>query len=87
MANLNLNITIPDAYAKAILDDFCLYHGYQDEIEVDGVMVANKITKQQFAKSKVANFIKESVKAHRATAKAEEARLAVIELVDSMEIS
>jgi hypothetical protein len=71
---MNLSLTVPNEHAVAILNDFCEYHGYQAQIEVDGEMVANPQTKPQFAKAKVADFVKESIKAHRANKKAEVAR-------------
>jgi arginyl-tRNA--protein-N-Asp/Glu arginylyltransferase len=86
MATMNLTLTIPAQHAQAILNDFCEYHGYQEQVEVDGEMVANPQTKPQFAKAKVASFVKESVKAYRANKQAEEARQAEIDLVEAIDI-
>ena len=87
MATMNLSLTVPNEHAVAILNDFCEYHGYQEQIEVDGELVANPQTKPQFAKAKVANFVKESIKAHRVIKKAEEARLSEMDIVEAIEIS
>jgi len=86
MAQLNLTIQVPDQHAVAILNDFCEYHGYQTQVEVDGEMADNPQTKAQFAKAKVAEFVKESLRAHRANKKAEEARQTEIDLVEAIEI-
>jgi len=87
MATMSLSLTIPDQHAVAILNDFCEYHGYQTEVEVDGELVANPQTKPQFAKAKIALFVKESIKAHRANKKAEVARLSEVDIVEAIEIS
>lgn len=78
MATLSLSVTVPDAHAAAILADFCAYHGY---VGGEGQ------TKAQFAKSVIARFVKECVKAQRASAAAEAARAAQVAEVDALVIT
>lgn len=88
MATLQLNLTVPDAQATAILNDFCAYHGYQATlVDENGVETANPQTRALFAKAKVAEFVKNSVKSYRANAEAELARQAQIAEVDAISIS
>ena len=89
MATLNVNLTVPDAQATAILNDFCEYHGYQEEIAdpegAEGDMIDNPQTKVAFTKAKVAEFVKNSVKSLRANREADLARdeqIAEVDLID-----
>lgn len=77
MANLNLTLTIPDDKAAEILNDFCEYHGWTSK---------SQLTKTQFAKARIAEFVKESVKALRANREAKLARQTQIEEVDKIDI-
>ena len=87
MATLNLNVTVPDAQATDILNDFCVYQGYKSIIKDDqGNEIPNPQTKAQFAKAVIANFVKESIKSYRANASAEIARLAKITEVEAISI-
>ena len=83
MATLNLSVTVPDAQATAILNDFCMYNGYQETINGQ----PNPQTKAQFAKSVVISFVRESIKAQRATAAAQAASAVVIADVNAIAMS
>jgi len=87
---LKLEVNIPDDKVTGVLADFVHYHGYQDKISTivdnEEVQVDNPQTKAQFAKTKVAEFIKNSVKSYRANISAEEARIAKIEEVEAISI-
>jgi len=90
MAILKFEITVPDDKATDILSDFCAYHGYQEKVEDPkdpDKLIDNPVTKVDFAKSKIASFIKESVKAKLANESAETARSATISMVDAISIS
>lgn len=88
MATLNLSLTVSDDKATEILADFVHYHGYQDTIEnEDGTTSPNPQTKIAFAKAKIASFVKESIKAYRANATAETARVASIKEVELIVIN
>lgn len=88
MATLSLSITVPDAARDAIIDDFCLHHGYKAQIEdAEGNLIPNPQTKAQFMKSKVIGFIRESVKAERVKRESESARLSASGLVDAITMS
>lgn len=87
MALINLSVTVPDAQATAILNDFCDYHGYQSSFTDEaGNITTNPQTKAQFAKAKVASFIKERIKAYRANKEAEIARQAQITSAEAISI-
>lgn len=88
MSILNLGVTVPDAQATAILDDFVAYHGYQATIkDAEGNDIPNPQTKAQFAKAKVVSFVRESIKSFRANASANSARDVKIQEVDAIVMS
>jgi hypothetical protein len=67
-----------------IVDDFCAYHGRPLTIkDAQGQDITNPETKPAFMKRKIADFIKESVKAYRVNKKGDEARQTEISSVDS----
>jgi len=69
-----LNITFPDGVANRVLDAFAATFGYDPGLGV---------TKAQFAKQQVVEFIKETVKSHEANGAAEVARGLARQAVDS----
>jgi hypothetical protein len=77
MSVLNFSITVPDAQATAILGDFCASHNF----------VQNGETKTAFAKRKIIEYIKESIKMYRTITEMEaiktqtEQQIATIEAV------
>lgn len=78
MATINLTITVPDAHAADILNDFCVYHGYVEN---------SPLTKAQFARSVIAKFVKKSIREQRSIAAAEAARAAQIAEVEGLVIT
>lgn len=70
----NLTVTIPDTVAQRALDAVCSTYGYDSA--TDG-------TKLQFAKSVVADFVKDVVRAYEANQAAEACRAAAIAKADS----
>ena len=65
MSTLNLSLTIPNTFATEVLNDFCAYHSYTEKVLGKvGVEIPNPETKPQFAKRKVADFVRESIKAY-----------------------
>lgn len=90
MATLSLSVTVPDAQATDILNDFCSYHGYQATIPDPAdpeATIPNPVTKAAYAKAKVASFVKESIKAWRANQAADTARITEITEVDALSIA
>lgn len=84
----NLQVTIPDAALQRVLDAFASAYGWSAVI-VDaetGQSSANPETKQQFARRKVAEFIKEVVRSQEAQVAAEAARQASIAEANSLNI-
>lgn len=95
MAVLRFDITIPDGKTNEILNDFVYYHQYQDMVEdsnfipkdfMEIPLIPNPITKQQFAKTIIANFMKESIKAYKVNKEIDIARKLQIDLVNAIEI-
>lgn len=74
-----LTITIPDAQTARVFDAFAAAYGYQATI--DGQ--PNPQTRAQFARQKVIEFIKNTVKAQEAQAAADSARSAAAANVES----
>jgi len=70
----NITIQIPDAVLQRVLDAFAGNYNWTDQLGV---------TKAQFARQKVQEFIKENVKAFEAQKAAEEARQTAITTVES----
>ena len=48
-----------------MLDSFVYQYGYRDEVEVDGEMVENPVTKKEFANEKIRDYIVQTVNAYR----------------------
>lgn len=78
MAQVTLNIDVPDARLSLVIGAFTDYHGYDPE---------SGLTRPQFAKQVVAQFIKDSVRAHRANQDADAARAASIADTDAIAIT
>ncbi len=84
----SITFTIPAGEATRVLDAFAAYHNYQDNVsnpaydpDVDPPelqTIANPQTKAQFTKSKIIDFVKESVKAEEARA----AKAAIVTAAD-----
>lgn len=88
MAQLTLQITIPDGQQQAIIDDFAAAHGWTAQVEnPDGSFSPNPYTRQEFARRTVARFIKDSLRAYRASQAAETARQQQQSAVDALNIS
>lgn len=67
-----------------ILNSFCDHHGYQATVkDANGADIPNPVTKAAFAKSKIANFIRESVVAARVNKKREDAAVAEKATIDA----
>lgn len=83
MATLSVSWTIADDKAAGVRDDFAAYHGYQALIEGK----ANPESQGAFIKRKLGEFIKESVKAYRATQAAQTARITSVSDTDAITLS
>ena len=62
----SITITVPDNVNQRVLDGFCTQHGWTP---------SNPLTKGQFIKSKIIEFVKSSVKAAEAVSAANSARV------------
>lgn len=58
-----ITLTIPDAVATRVIDALCLRGGYSVAVLQNGVLVPNPLTRAQFARQTLVEFIKDSVKA------------------------
>lgn len=87
MATISFSFTVPNDKKAQIISDFALQNGYQAEILVNGVMTINPQTKSDFSRQVVLRFIKDSVKAYRATIDAKLARDQAMEVVDQIEFT
>lgn len=56
---MDIKITIPDAKLNGIINAFCDMYGYQAKIQTETGEIDNPITKAQFCKSKINDYIKE----------------------------
>ena len=69
-----LSITIPDAIANRVINAIALDHGWSEE---------NHLTKVQFAKQVVIDFMKSSVKAYERNQATEAAKITAEASVDT----
>jgi hypothetical protein len=92
LATLNLTITVPDAHAARIKNSFCAYHGWTATIQDPAFpgditkRIPNPVTQVAFIKSKVAQFLKDSVKAYEVNVDSDAARIARITEVEGLVI-
>jgi len=82
-----LSITIPDSVTNRVRDGFCAYHNYQPFIKIingQGVeeTIPNPQTKIAFVKSKIKEYIKESVKSYEAELASTTAKAQAIQNVE-----
>ena len=80
MATLSITFTINDAQEDAVKADFAAHFGWTATV-VDPVtreVSPNPVTRNQFIKSTLADFIRDAVRAQRADTASENARLASI---------
>ena len=61
-----ITVNIPDALQGRVVEALARLNGYQDEIVQNGVTIPNPVSKAQFARQVVINYIKETVKAYEA---------------------
>ncbi len=90
MDTITFKINVPTGKTQEILDDFCEYHGYTDTIQdpIDETKtIPNPVTKAVYAKSKIAGFIKESIKAYRCNLAINTARTTKSAEVEALEVS
>lgn len=65
MAQLSLNITIPDEKEVAAIDALAYQNGYQDQVEDEGgELIPNPITKIQHIKAWILNVVRASYKTY-----------------------
>ncbi len=79
-----ISFTIPDAILPRVLDAMAYGRGYTDTItQVDDegnvTTIPNPITKAQFAKNELKNWVKANVVAYESSVAAESARLAAVQ--------
>ena len=84
MAKVNLTFNIPDGQVQAIVKDFTDHFGYLEKDE-DGIV--NPVTRAQFAKQCVIDFIRRSVKTQREVQGVWEAQQLIRQQVDDVEIA
>lgn len=73
-----ISITIPDEIAQRVIGAFCDKYGYKDQIpdpNNPGQWIPNPVTKAQFAKDCLKQFVKAVVMSYESTKAAEDARL------------
>jgi len=83
---VDLTINVP---TQAEVNDFVAYHGYTatvPDLQDPTKTIANPVTKGDFAKGKIIDFVRDSITAHRANTAGEVARKASIETVKSLVI-
>jgi hypothetical protein len=81
-----LSITIPDAIAARVLDAVAYGNGYSDMIPDpmgSGNPIPNPITKTQFAKNVLKDWIKANVVSYESVQAADTARQAAIDAANS----
>lgn len=78
MATLSLNLTVPDNKASEILDAFANQKGYNPE---------SGLTKAQFMKQQVIEFVREAYLAEKRITAEEAARVAVQTEVNNVSIT
>ena len=84
--DVNLSIKVPTAQE---VTDFVTYHGWTAKVvdpEDETKEIDNPVTKAAFAKSKIIDFVRDSIKAYRANAAQDEARTTATEAVDALTI-
>ena len=73
-----------------LVSEFVYYHGYTDTIAdpIDETKtIPNPVTKMEYTKSKIAGFIKESIKAYRCNLAIHTARTTKSAEVEALEVS
>jgi len=83
---IDLTINVPSINE---VNDFVDYHGWTAKItdpKDETKQIDNPVTKAVFAKKKIADFVKESIKAYRANAAQDTARTTVISAVEALTI-
>lgn len=90
MAQLTIDLTIPDNKITEVRDAFVAYHGWTATIPDPGnpeQTIQNPVTKNQCVKQVVGKFVKDSVRAHQSEQAANTARQLSIQSTDSIAIT
>ena len=85
MALLEFSLEVGDKKTR-IINGIAGQHGYQDEVEVDEVMVPNPETKGEFVKRMVIGWVKENVKAYEVNLASKTARETAIADADTISV-
>ena len=81
-------VTIPDDKKDEIIDAICANYRYQETVtDPEGLEIPNPMTKAQFAKRKLAEFVKENLKSYKVSQVVETARDAAIVEADAVDIT
>lgn len=84
----NITLTIPDASFTRVVRGICAYHGYTDLIEaVDGSMIPNPESRNQFAKRMLVTSVKNWLKNVEGELAAQAARATAVSGVDPIDIT
>ena len=82
-----VTITYPDAARDRIIEAICARFGYQATVDVDGEDVDNPQSQDDFAATKVAEWVRSQVRKHETQKAASEAEQAIAEEVAAIEVT
>jgi hypothetical protein len=84
---MDVIITIPDDVIVRVINGFAGHYDYQDQVLVDGVLIANPEDKGAFAKRMLIESIKSSVKSYEVTTAVAAAKEAAGASADALNIT
>lgn len=82
-----VTITYPDEARDRIIGAICSRFGYQTTVDVDGEEVDNPQPPDEFAASKVAEWVRSQVRKHETEKAAREAEQAISEEIAAIEVT
>jgi len=86
MSTVNLPINVPEKKKAEMIDSVVRQHGYTDTVDDgNGNMISNPVTKNQWFKRTVINFLRESWRGHRVK-ETQANRQAIIDEINDIDI-
>ena len=82
-----VTITYPDEDRDRIIEAICTRLGYQETVDGDGEDVDNPQSPDEFAATKVAEWVRSQVRKHETEKAAREAEQAIAEEVEAIEVT